>query len=270
MAALDAPDTLLVPCWRSQTLVSPNSDALVTPRVREAGVLIDRASEIVWLGRVGEQDCFALDLSKLESPLEGSLSSAGTFADLRMVGGLLSPEESELAAYARGILRWHRHHQHCGLCGAATRPREGGHVRECPEDGNRSFPRTDPAVMVLVESADRCVLARQPGWPEGMYSVIAGFVEPGESLEDAVVRETKEELGLEVTDVRYFRSQPWPFPSSLMVGFFAQATSDDIRLGDDELEEARWFSRKELHNPDGFFYPPPYSLAHHLIQAFLE
>jgi NAD+ diphosphatase len=271
MGALDAPETILVPTWRSKALIAEGSTNAVLPTVATAGPLIDRATELVWMGLLDRAHCFALDLSSLEQPFAGTpLQGRGEFADLRMVAGLLTTEEVELLAYARAMLHWHRVHQHCGLCGQKTMPREGGHVRECPRDQEKVFPRTDPAVMVLVEHEGRCVLARQPAWPAGMYSVIAGFVEPGESLEEAAIRETKEELGLEITALRYFRSQPWPFPASLMVGFSAKALSADLTLDKEELEEARWVSREELENPDGFFYPPPFSLAHHLIGAFLD
>src|SRR6185503_20044579 len=119
-------------------------------------------------------------------------------ADLRMIGGLLPMSEAELLAYARGMLYWHQRHRHCGSCGAPTKPKEGGHVRECEAEDIKHFPRTDPAVIVLVSHGDRLVLARQPGWPRGMQSIIAGFVEPGESVEDCVAREVREELGLPV------------------------------------------------------------------------
>jgi NAD+ diphosphatase len=270
MAALDEPASILVPVWRNKNLIAEHSEARLVS-VQHGGALVDIADELVWLGLLGAADCFAIDLSARESPLtESALSGQGEFADLRMAAGLLSPDDVEICAYARAMLRWHRHHRHCGLCGAATKPRDGGHVRECLSDGERHFPRTDPAVMVMIQHADRCVLARQAGFPPGMYSVIAGFVEPGESLEDAAIREAKEELGLDIQDVTYFQSQPWPFPASLMVGFSATASTDSLVVDTEELETARWFSREELENPQGFFYPPPFSLAHRLIRGFLE
>lgn len=272
MRALDAPETLLVPVWRDKTLITTDRQPrAVMPLAKNAGALIDAAAELAFLGRVGDSDCFALDLSDLEDPLaQAALAGSGTLADLRMVGGLLPPEEAEILAYARGLLYWHRRARFCGACGQPTKPKEGGHVRECEACDIKHFPRTDPAIMALVYRGDRCVLARQPGWPKGFYAAVAGFVEPGESTEDATVREIKEELGLDVTNLSYFRSQPWPFPASLMVGFFAEATSDDIVVDHDELEDARWFSRAELENPQGFAYPPGYSLAHYMIRRFIE
>jgi NAD+ diphosphatase len=142
-------------------------------------------------------------------------------------------------------------------------------VRACTSCGEKVFPRTDPAIMSLVTRGDRLLLARQPSWPKGMFSVLAGFVEPGETLEQAVARETAEEVGVSVSEIHYLRSQPWPFPCSLMIGFRAEAESDRFRVDGEEIEEARWLTREELRNPEGFFIPPPFSLAHQLIGWFL-
>jgi NAD+ diphosphatase len=270
MAALDAPSTLFVPVFRDKALLVRNPD----PRALLVGgslasSLVDRATEIVWLGRVGERDCFALDVSGLDAPLSHPALGNGELSDLMFVASLLPAEETEILAYARGILNWHRRHGFCPSCGKPTKPRDGGHVRLCEAEDLKHFPRTDPAVMVLVTRGDRCVLARQPAWPRGFYAAIAGFVEPGESVEDAALREVKEELGLDVSGLSYLRSQPWPFPASLMLGYTAEASSDVLQVDHDELEDARWFTRDELRNPQGFFYPPPYSLAHSLIRGFL-
>jgi NAD+ diphosphatase len=272
MRALDAQETLLVPVWRDKTLITTGGEAhAVIPTAKSASALIDAASELAWLGLVGGRDCFALDLSQLDDPLaHPALSGAGTLADLRLVGGMLPVEEAEIVAYARGLLYWHSRTRFCGACGKPTKPKEGGHVRECESCDAKHFPRTDPAVMALVYKGDRCVLTRQPGWPKGFYAAVAGFVEPGESTEDATVREVKEELGLDVTNLSYFRSQPWPFPASLMVGFFAEATGDELVVDHGELEDARWFSREELSNPKGFMYPQGYSLAHYMIRRYME
>ncbi len=270
MSALDAPKTLFVPVWRDKALLvrDPEARALL-PEGGAASSLVDRAGEIVWLGRAGDQDCFALDVSELDSPLAHPALAGGELADLMFVASALPAEETELLAYSRGILNWHRRHRFCGSCGKPTKPREGGHVRHCEAEDLKHFPRTDPAVMVLVTRGDRCVLARQAGWPRGFYAAVAGFVEPGETVEDAAVREVKEELGLDIAAPAYFRSQPWPFPASLMLGYAAEAASDALTVDREELEEARWFTKDELRNPQGFFYPPPYSLAHALIRRFL-
>jgi NAD+ diphosphatase len=272
MRALDARETLLVPVWRDKTIITQGGDPhAVMPTVASASSLVDAAAELAWLGLVGERDCFALDISDIEHPLsQAGLSGSGQLSDLRMVGGILPPEEAEIVGYARGLLYWHRRSRFCGSCGHPTKPREGGHVRVCETCDAKHFPRTDPAVMALVSREDRCVLARQHGWPTGLYAAVAGFVEPGESTEDATIREVKEELGLEITNLTYYRSQPWPFPASLMVGFFAEAASDELVVDHDELEDARWFTKDELRKPEGFFYPPGYSLAHYMIRRFIE
>ncbi|HEX3596698.1 MAG TPA: NAD(+) diphosphatase [Polyangiaceae bacterium] len=272
MRALDAPATLVVPVWRDKTLVTSGAEPrAVLPAVATASALVDAAAELAWLGKVDGADCFALDLSDMEDPLaHPALAGSGTLADLRMIGGLLPAEEAELLAYARGLLHWHRRCRFCGVCGHPTKPKDGGHVRECETCDAKHFPRTDPAIMALVWKGDRCVLARQHGWPKAFYAAVAGFVEPGESIEDAAAREIHEELGLTVTNLTYFRSQPWPFPTSLMIGYFAEATSEELVVDHEELEDARWFSRDELRNPSGFAYPPGYSLAHFMIRRFME
>lgn len=265
---LETPDSVIVPVWRSKHLVSADS-APVLLDVREASALLDCGGEVVFLGMRDRAACFAVDLSTLEQPLAHSLLvGRGSFADLRAIGPLLAADDAGLLGYARAMLHFHRQHLFCGRCGAQTVAREGGHVRECAACDNKVFPRTDPAVMILVEHEGRCLLARQPGFPRGMYSVLAGFVEPGETLEQAALRETAEEVGLEASDLRYAASQPWPFPASLMIGFLARATSDAFVLDREELEDARWVARAELDDPQGFFVPPPFSLAHRLIAEF--
>jgi NAD+ diphosphatase len=270
-ARLAEPETLLIPVWRNKVLVSrgpmPHPAAV---RVAAAPGFVTPDVELVWLGLLGDQACFAVDLSERDQPLHGSIAESSQFEDLRVAGNLIHPTDFAVLAFARGVLHWHRQQRFCGRCAAPTRVREGGHVRECGPCETKHFPRTDPAVMILVTSGDRCLLARQPGFPSGMFSALAGFVEPGESVEECVLREAREEVGLEVDELRYFRSQSWPFPQSLMIGFSARAKSDAFVLDRDELEEARWVSRDELSNPRGFFYPPPVSLAHHMIQAFIQ
>ena len=161
---------------------------------------------------------------------------------------MLPRDEGGLLAYAKGILHWHERHRFCGNCGLPTESREAGHLRVCTDRacGASHFPRTDPAVIMLISDGDRAVLGRKSEWPDGMYSALAGFVEPGESLEEAVAREVKEEVAIDVNNIRYHSSQPWPFPASLMLGFYADAVSGEIAFDPDELEDARWFSRAEL------------------------
>jgi NAD+ diphosphatase len=170
--------------------------------------------------------------------------------ELRPLAPMLAPDSASLLAYARALSLWKSRHRYCGVCGAPNLPARAGHVLHCSraECGNESFPRLDPAIIVLVTDAtgERALLGRQASWAPGRYSTIAGFVEPGESLEDAVVREVAEETGILVGDVEYEASQPWPFPSSLMLGFRAVARTHDITLHDGELEDARWFTRADL------------------------
>lgn len=271
-SALDDQQSQLVLQWRGRVLVD-NAQAVLLPAVPQ---LIDAASEIVWLGLLKRDDvggdaqgmtcdCFALDLSALDDP-KAQLGLRGCWADLRLQGDLPSSDFG-LLAYARGMLAWHQNHAFCARCGLPTRPKKAGHTRVC-EQGHEHFPRTDPAVMILLTRGDQCLIARQPGFPQGMYSALAGFVEPGEALEDTVRREALEEVGLEALNPRYFRSQAWPFPASLMLGYVAEAASGELSLQADELEAARWVSRAELLNPQGFFTPPSSSLAYHLLGAF--
>lgn len=172
------------------------------------------------------------------------------FAELRPLAPMLPPDSASLLAYARALTHWRARHGFCGVCGSRNVPTRAGHVMRCTraECGTETFPRLDPAIIVLVTdpSGERALLGRQATWPAGRYSTIAGFVEPGESLEDAVMREVAEETGVDVAGVRYESSQPWPFPSSLMLGFRAVARSESISLRDGELEDARWFTRADI------------------------
>jgi NAD+ diphosphatase len=170
-----------------------------------------------------------------------------TFRGLREVGALLDARDAGLLVHAVSLANWHATHTHCPRCGAATRPEAAGHLRRCVDDGSEHYPRTDPAViMAVVDADDRLLLGRQASWPEGRFSTLAGFVEPGESLESAVRREVAEEVGIAVGAVRYLGSQPWPFPSSLMLGFTARAQSTDVVRRDGEIAETRWYTRPDL------------------------
>ncbi|MEV0389870.1 NAD(+) diphosphatase [Nonomuraea sp. NPDC050643] len=193
-------------------------------------------------------------------------------AGLRQVGGLLGDREAGLLVYAVALEAWHTTHEFCPRCGSRTEVQAGGHIRVCPQDSSQHFPRVDPAVIMLVrDAADRCLLARGPQWPEGRLSILAGFVEPGESLEAAVVREVAEEVGVIVTSPRYLGSQPWPFPRSLMLGFFAEATTTALVPDAEEIAEARWFSREELAGAlesGELRLPPPVSIARRLIETW--
>ncbi|MBO67916.1 MAG: NAD(+) diphosphatase [Acidiferrobacteraceae bacterium] len=182
------------------------------------------------------------------------------FRDLRSLAPLLDKNDAALLGYAVMMITWQRNHRFCGVCGAPTISISSGHILKCSGDncGIEHYPRIDPAVIVLVENAERVLLGRKSDWPEKRYSAIAGFIEPGESAEQALVREVAEETGVEVAEVSYQSSQPWPFPGSLMLGYFAKASTDQIQLRDGELQEARWFTREELSRnlENGTFLPP--------------
>ncbi|HUO83101.1 MAG TPA: NAD(+) diphosphatase [Gammaproteobacteria bacterium] len=243
---LASPNARLVPVQGSLSLLAdgnPPRPLLLDPaecRLPESGPL-----QSIYLGRFGGHECFACAVTG-----DAVVASAhgGEFTDLHKVGQLLDRADATLLAYARAMVLWHHNHRHCARCGAPTSSADGGHVLCCANEscGTQQFPRLDPAIIVLVSDGERCLLGRQASWPAGRYSAIAGFVEPGESLEDAVAREVREETGVIVGEIRYHSSQPWPFPSSLMLGFYARAESTDIELVDRELEDARWFSREDL------------------------
>lgn len=266
----------IVPVWRSRNLVVPGDQpraAFLDPGAVEA--LASPPKLLVFLGERDGASYFALDVSgHEENRLPELFGPVATFLDLRSVGGLMDRQEGALLAYARGIMHWHARHRHCGVCGAPTRAEAAGHVRRCTDAACNAehFPRTDPAVIMLVTHGDQALLGRQRVWPPGMYSTLAGFVEPGESLEEAVAREVFEEAGVHVDDVRYHSSQPWPFPSSIMLGFHCRATSIELAVDPEELETAAWFSRAFLaqtHDPDRFRLPRPDSIARRLIEDWL-
>ncbi|MCK2212993.1 NAD(+) diphosphatase [Actinomadura sp. ATCC 31491] len=205
---------------------------------------------------------------KLGDTPEGVPVAAG----LRQVGGLLGDRDAGLLVYAVALEAWHSTHEYCPRCGSHTDVQAGGHVRVCPRDGSQHFPRVDPAVIMLIrDEADRCLLARGPQWPKGRLSILAGFVEPGESLEHAVVREVAEEVGVTVVNPRYLGSQPWPFPRSLMLGFFAEAVTTELRPDAEEIAEAHWYSREELTaalDSGELRLPPAVSIARRLIETW--
>jgi NAD+ diphosphatase len=218
----------------------------------------------MFLGLDGERAVFAASVAEAPPGL--------AFVELRGVGSLLPAPEAGLAAYARGLAFWQGRQGFCNACGARTDPVAGGHARRCVACGAEHFPRTDPAVIVLVHHGDHCLLGRSARFPEGMYSTLAGFVEPGESLEDAVVREVFEESGVRALRPRYLASQPWPFPASLMLGFHAEAEARVLRVDRTELVDARWIARADLLDPERrpVRLPSPDSIARHLIETWLQ
>lgn len=265
----------VVAVWQTRNLVvSGDIPRAAFLSVEAARPWFDGGGTVAVLGEAEGSLHLAVDVSHWdEDEARRRATDVGEWMDLRRVGPLLSRTEGTLLAYARGLMWWHARHRHCGVCGAPTESIEAGHVRRCtdPVCKTSHFPRTDPAVIMLVHDGDRALLGRQKVWPPGMYSTLAGFLEPGESLEEAVAREVFEESGVRVGNVRYHSSQPWPFPSSLMVGFHAEAMSSEIRLNQSELEDAAWFSRSDLRDfaALGKSLPRADSIARRLIEDWM-
>jgi NAD+ diphosphatase len=225
---------------------------------------------LVLLGWFRDRRCVLVQLDEHETP-DDPRDEAFRFEELRPLAGTLGAEEAGLLAYARALAFWQGRHRHCGVCGSPTQPTRAGHVMTCsdPSCAAEFFPRIDPAIIVLVSDGERALLGRQASWPSGRYSTIAGFVEPGESLEDAVAREVLEETGVSILDSDYHSSQPWPFPSSLMLGFMATAARGaPVRAGS-ELEDARWVSREEIASGE-VILPPQTSISHRLIANWFD
>jgi NAD+ diphosphatase len=296
--------SVFVPVWRNQNLVieaeggEPRAAVLTVDAVGpffgslKDGDVAERLTrgEFVFLGLIDERAHFALDVSGHEAALDmlrspalaaagiapGSVAQIGVrFADLRQLAGRLERHEGALLALARAMMFWHSRHRFCGLCGSPTRSEEAGHMRRCtdPNCDTMHFPRTDPAVIMLVTDGTRALLGRNKNFVAGMYSTLAGFVEPGESLEDAVAREVLEETAIEVGLVHYHSSQPWPFPANIMLGFYAEATSSAITVDYGELADARWFERDWIlshADDDSFRLPRRDSIARRLLEDWLS
>ena len=235
------------------------------------------ASEIVFLGLLQGVGRFGYGISPVTA---ASLKTCGDFhvTDLRSIAvyGLAAAEHLPPIAEAKALLNWHARHRFCANCGESTQATQAGWRRDCPKCKTQHFPRTDPVAIMLAVDGEHCLLGRSPRFVPTMWSCLAGFIEPGESIEDAVRRETHEEAGITCGRVVYFHSQPWPFPSSLMIGCHAQALTRDIVVDRRELEDARWFSKSEIEtmmlrrHPEGLTTPPPVAVAHHIIRAWLE
>lgn len=275
--------------WLAAAWCDPRTRVLVVERGR---AVVDAANRLVYvapeqapegeryfLGVEGGQSYFAVaapagTLERLATS-DSAAPSGGSdrrVAGLRDIGALLDDRDAGLLVHAVALQRWHATHGHCPRCGAVTVSQGAGHVRVCVEDASEHFPRVDPAVIMLVrDEEDRCLLARKPSWPEQRYSVLAGFVEPGESLEQAVAREVAEEVGLYVAAARYIASQPWPFPSSLMLGFTATSSGEDVAVDQEEIVEADWYSRTQLRRATEqgtVLLPPETSIARRLIEGW--
>jgi NAD+ diphosphatase len=265
-ALRDTPESLaaargrgtILPMWRGNPLIAGDAPGWLWP----GHPALAHAGQEVFLGLDGDTPRFAADISAWSPDAGAEAVEAGLFdpvdqthpalpedhrfADLRSCMVRLSARDAELAAIAKALLGWHRTHRFCAACGAPSAAVKGGWQRSCPACGAQHFPRTDPVVIMLVTQGNRTLVGRSPGWPPGMYSCLAGFVEPGETIEAAVRREVAEETGVPVGRVRYIASQPWPWPASLMIGCRAEASDDRITLDPAELEDARWITREDM------------------------
>jgi NAD+ diphosphatase len=275
-AALAAEDTLFVPVWRARSLlrgVEEGRPEAVFLTGAAAAALRLAGGPWAFLGLLDGAPVFAVDASASDDPLPLLPAEIGRFTDLRAVAGLLPGGEAAVLAHARALMHWRTRHGFCGVCGSACMAQSAGHVMRCtdPACAAQHFPRTDPAVIMLVTRGDRALLGHARRFPGNMYSTLAGFVEPGESLEEAVAREVFEEAGVRVESVEYHSSQPWPFPASIMLGFYATALDETIVLDRDEIEDARWFTRAEIRDPDahGFAVPRGDSIARRLIEDWV-
>lgn len=276
--------------WRGKVLFDYAAGALI--RLPYGHEMLAEASDAPYFLGLDDDETplFAVDVSPWQDPDADDdalgrffdpsqnrypgFSDAQVFTELRGIMTKLSPRDAELAATARGLMQWHESHPFCARCGARSEPAQAGWQRDCPACGATHFPRTDPVVIVLVLHGNSVLLGRSPGWPDGMYSLLAGFMEPGESMEAAARREVFEESGIRLSEVGYLSSQPWPFPSSLMMGCIARAETTEITLDPNELEDARWFTREEIaaawrgENP-GLLPARPGAIAHFLIHNWL-
>ncbi len=265
-----AETTVVQLVWRGTHAVSGDHSVPVRPTALPEGL-----GDPIFLGHLAGVAHFGLDASILDRDAVVALvGDEAVMMSLRDGAAVLHADDANLLAMTSGLVRWHTMHRFCGVCGSPTMVRAAGHERHCDACSTTTFPRTDPAVIMLVHDGDRAVLGRQKIWPRGMYSTLAGFVEPGESLEDAVAREVFEEVGLRCESIHYSSSQPWPFPQSLMVGFHARATTTELAVHPTELDDAQWFSRDELaeaRRRRGFpIIPPPLTIARRLLDEWLD
>jgi len=272
----DAANARLIPLWQNHCLVTGDPPVPTFPDGTRRDAVLRESSTPVFLGLDGTTAVFAVDLSSLPEARAIQAAGAERALDVRHLVGCVCPAEAAILACARGLLYWNRHQQFCGTCGGRTLAQHGGHLRVCEREGcaRLHFPRIEPAVIMLVESQGsprRCLLARHKGAAPGRYSTLAGFVEIGESLEDAVRREVAEETGVPAGRVSYVASQAWPFPSGLMIGFRAYAEDDDICVDGEEIVEARWFTGAELAERAASGYPlgRPDSIDRHLLRSWV-
>ena len=272
------PDSLAMVLWNGKPMVENRSGGgaqIAYVRASMAEELSDGGERLLFMGLWKDTAVFALDMEGQTDPADGPLQGMGRFEDLRAIALDLPAGDAAMAATAKAMFEWRRRHRHCGNCGQATDPSDGGWRRVCPACKTEHFPRTDPVVIMLVIREDRCLLGRQAVWPKGMFSALAGFLEPGESIEEACAREIWEEAGLRTHRVRYHSTQPWPYPSSLMIGLMAEVDEGEATPDQTELEEVRWFTRAEARELIGAALPGArapgsMAIAYQLIKAWAE
>lgn len=287
---LKAPASRFVPFLGDVPLIAIESATLEAGGAGEIGWLalddvrvehIDR-DRFHLLGKTSEGAsrfaCNILEKDDDADVIGNQFVSDGKFIDVRSVamGGIVPPLSASILAQAKSLTGWHKSHRYCSVCGQPSKPTDAGLSRRCASCKASHFPRTDPVVIMLIVRGDECLLGRSPHYPEGQYSTLAGFIDQGETIEEAVRREIKEETNIDVGAVSYHSSQPWPFPSSLMIGCHGEALSYEIDIDEYEIEGARWFSRDETRmmlertHPDNIFVPVNFAIAHHLIKHFVE
>ena len=277
-AQLVAPDSLGVVLWNGKPLVEDSKVggvqiAYVSARMTKD--LAGGAEKLLFLGLWQGVAVFAVDLDGVADPADGPLEGLGRFEDLRMIAMALPLTEAGILATAKSMFEWRRKHRYCAACGQPSEVVDAGWKRVCPACKAQHFPRTDPVVIMLAVKGDRCLVGRQAAWPKKMYSALAGFLEPGESIEEACARELWEEAKLRTVRVRYHSTQPWPYPSSLMIGLIAEVENDDAQPDMVELDEVRWFTREETRAmlrgeiPDANA-PGALAIAHSLVKAWAD
>jgi NAD+ diphosphatase len=275
-AQLASSDSLGLAIWNGKPFVEKTKDGGVQIAYLPAKMVAELSGglePVLFMGLWKDTAIFALDLEGTSDPAQGPLQGLGEFADLRQIALRLPQTDAAILATAKQMFEWRRRHQYCAACGQPSVARDGGWKRQCPACEVEHFPRTDPVVIMLAVHGDRCMVGRQEIWPKGMFSALAGFLEPGESIEEACARELKEEAGLKTVSVRYHSTQPWPYPSSLMIGLIAEVEDEDARPDQTELSEVRWFSREEAQRLvrgeyADTFCPQPMAIAHQLIKAW--
>jgi NAD+ diphosphatase len=272
------PEAMAIGLWKGEVLVEPSKDGERLAYLQLAMARDASASEPFFLGLWKDAPVFAAEFPPAADPAMGPLSGMGRFQEMRGAGVILPGPEAGLAATAKSLFDWHEYHGFCPRCGQRTEVTDGGWKRVCPACETEHFPRVNPVTIMLPVHQGRALLGRQAAWPAGRMSALAGFLEPGESIDDACARELMEEAGLTATRVAYHSSQPWPFPSNLMIGLIAEVSSDDAQPDQTELEAVRWFTRDELRQVvaddrvgwDGVLPPPRLAIARTLIEAWLD